>query len=205
MSQKKHFSKVSDMVEATTSPEFAEAFKKHVAERQLVQKLQLMRAHAGLSQEDVAKKLGCTQSKVSKLESSTDRDLSVADLLDYASSTGHELQFVFFTEETKLVDEIKYHFFETRELMERMARLAGVDEDIAKGVAGFFGEAYWNFMTMLGDKLKTLPAQARDHVPLVKLVCEIDEKKRPKRTAEKNLPEHTTTHTNGHNGAKVVV
>ena len=43
MSQKKRYSKVSDLVKATASADFAEAYKKQVQERQLIQKLQLLR------------------------------------------------------------------------------------------------------------------------------------------------------------------
>ena len=75
----------------------------------------------------------------------------------------------------KLVDEVKYHFFETKELMERLVKLADVDDALAKGIAGFFGEACCNFVSMLVEKVKALPEQAKDHVPLVKLVSEIGE------------------------------
>jgi transcriptional regulator with XRE-family HTH domain len=203
MSQKKRYSKVSDMVEATASPDFAEAFKKQVAERQLIQKLQLLRVHCGLSQADVADRLKCTQSKISKLESGKDNDLSIGDLLGYANATGYGIQIVFIKEDEKLVDEVKYHFFETKKLMERLVELADVDEDIAKGIAGFFGEACLNFVTMLLEKVKKLPPQARDHIPLVKLVSEIGESKPVGAGGE--AKQEPCCNTNGHNGATVMV
>jgi predicted XRE-type DNA-binding protein len=200
VSQKKRYSKVSDMVQATASPDFAEAFEKHLAERQLVQKLQLMRAHSGLSQADVAERLQCTQSRISKLESGKDIDLSVGDLLGYVKATGYEVQLVFIKDDTKLVDEVKHHFFETKKLMEQLVKLADVDDAVAKGIAGFFGEACCNFVSMLIEKVKALPPQAREHVPLVKLVCEIGEEK-PERLGCEAKEEHSRR-TNGHNGAK---
>ena len=202
MSHKKRYSKVSELVEATASPEFARAFEEHVAARQIVQKLQLMRVHHGLSQADMAERLGCTQSRISKLESGTDAALSISDILGYASATGYSIQLVFLKEETKMVDEVKYHFFETKELMERLSKLANVDEDVAKGIASFFGEACLNFVTMLLEKVKALPKEAREHVPLVKLVSEIGERGQACADAQAT-PEHPCR-TGGRNGAKVM-
>lgn len=52
-------------------------------------------ATQGLSQKDVALKLGCTQSRISKLESMTDADLRIGDLSKYAEVLGLELRITF--------------------------------------------------------------------------------------------------------------
>ena len=100
-------------------------------------------------------------SRVSKLEAGKDNGLSIGELLGYASATGHELQLVFLRKDMKLVDEVKYHFFETKELMERLVKPADVDDALARGIAGFFGEACCNFVSMLVEKVKALPSKRR--------------------------------------------
>jgi transcriptional regulator with XRE-family HTH domain len=175
MSQKKRYREVSEMVRADSSPDFADAFEKRLAERQLIKKLIVLRTRCGLSQEELATRLNCTQSKISKLENGKDSDIRIGDLLAYAAAAGYHMEFIFAEDDVTIADEVKYHFFQTTSLMEKMVHLANVDEAIAKGIAGFFGEACCNFMKMLIDKVKALPKQARDHVPVVRLVSEIGE------------------------------
>jgi transcriptional regulator with XRE-family HTH domain len=194
MSHKKRYRKVSEMVRAETAPDFAEAFEKRLADRQLVKHLQIMRARHGLSQEDVATRLNCSQGRISKLESGDDSNVRVGDLLKYAGAAGYQLQFVFFKSDTTTADQVKYHFFETKQLLGELVELAKIpDEDISKGIASFFEEACGNFIGMLAEKAKALPKDAVDHVPLVKLVSQLDEDK----AAPKNGVPQRHCRTNG--------
>ena len=49
--------------------------------------LACMRLSAGITQEQMAVELGCTQSRISKLESGTDADLTLKDIRDYCHVT----------------------------------------------------------------------------------------------------------------------
>jgi transcriptional regulator with XRE-family HTH domain len=178
MSHKRRYSKVSQAVHAEASPDFAEAFDKRLADRQLIKTLLVMRARCGLSQEEIADKLNCTQSRISKLESGKDADMRIGDIMSYAEATGHDIQVVFLPKDSlPLATMVKYHFFETKKSMEKLVGLATTDEVIGKGVAGFFGEACLNFICMLVEKVKALPRRAQEHVPLVKLLSEVGEDK----------------------------
>ena len=71
MKKRTQHNSVSDMVQSLSEDRaFAEEFERRVAGRQLIKILTVLRTKAGLSQQQLAEKLGCTQSKVSKLESS---------------------------------------------------------------------------------------------------------------------------------------
>ena len=70
-------------------------FEARLHERQLVKLLDILRAFAGMSQKELAAKLGCTQSKISKLESGVDADLrfgDIATLLGSRRTRGQELR-----------------------------------------------------------------------------------------------------------------
>jgi transcriptional regulator with XRE-family HTH domain len=73
---------------------FADALEERLRCRGILKDLMVLRASRGLSQGDVAAKMGCTQSRISKLESSTDADLSLGDLAGYASAVGFRAKVV---------------------------------------------------------------------------------------------------------------
>ena len=58
--------------------------------RQLVQ----LRVRAGLTQAELAERIGCTQSRVSKMESSPDSDLTLGNLCDYMKATESSINIV---------------------------------------------------------------------------------------------------------------
>jgi transcriptional regulator with XRE-family HTH domain len=57
------------------------------AQTRLVQELTLMRTRAGLTQAQLAAKMGCTQGRISKIESSLDADLTIGIVQAYAKAT----------------------------------------------------------------------------------------------------------------------
>jgi transcriptional regulator with XRE-family HTH domain len=175
MSKKNTYDDVAGMVrEATESPELLAALKKRLADRQVIKHLLMLRAAYGMSQEDIAKALNCSQSRISKLENGVDADLGFGDLVRYVSALGCHAQIVIFRKGTKLVDQVKFHFLQTREIMERLVRLSKTDPEIAKGVAKFFGEAGFNFLKMICDKAQKLPEDGQEEPPFVMIADECD-------------------------------
>lgn len=91
----KRYTSVAAMVRATVDdPGFADEFEQRSADRRLVRALAALRASQQLTQAEIALRMGCTQAKVSKLESSDDADLSVGDVLAYARAVGHNVRIV---------------------------------------------------------------------------------------------------------------
>ena len=115
------------------------------------------RAVRGLSQGDIAKSMGCTQSRVSKLERGMDADIRLEDLGKYANAVNMELRLVFAERRDTIVDEVKFHAFRIKALLERLAKLARKDERIARGVGSFFGEAFFNLLNIIQSSAKQLP------------------------------------------------
>jgi ribosome-binding protein aMBF1 (putative translation factor) len=89
----KRYGSVLDMVrDLSDDQEFLAAFERRLERRYLVKRLCVLRARAGMSQQQLADKLGCTQSKISKFESSDDADLRFGDMVEYAAAVNHELR-----------------------------------------------------------------------------------------------------------------
>ena len=157
MARKKRYSSVREMVDDLSEDKtFAEEFEEQASRRELVKALFVLRCSANMSQKDVAERMGCTQSRVSKLESGTDDDLGLGDLQAYAAALGLETRIVLARKGRTLVDEVKYHAFAIKRLLEHLAELVGDEGSMAKGVLGFFSEAVFNlakFIQGAADKL----------------------------------------------------
>lgn len=151
-------SSVSDMVrDLSEDRAFAEEFAKRLSERQLIKVLTVLRTRAGLSQQELAEKLECTQSKVSKLESSNDADVRLGDLVNYTGAVGYEMRVFFVPKGQKIVDEVKIHAFVIRRLLDRMVQLAGDDGVMIKAAARFLGEAAFNLTRFVEEAAAGLP------------------------------------------------
>jgi transcriptional regulator with XRE-family HTH domain len=85
---------VSEMVSDLLGddPDFVKQFENRLAERELVKALTIARCRAGLTQEQLAEKMGCGQSKLSKLESGIDSDMRIGDILAYLKASGCRLK-----------------------------------------------------------------------------------------------------------------
>ncbi|MCD4813646.1 helix-turn-helix domain-containing protein [bacterium] len=137
-----------------------EEFKKSVAyeiENRMISKFLLMlRCKHQLTQTKLAKKVGCSQGKISKIESSYDKDIAVGDLLNYASVLGLHLEIGFRQPSVKIVDLIKYHAFKVKMYLDQLIHMAGKDVDIKNGVARFHVEAKENIDRFISENLSKL-------------------------------------------------
>ncbi len=70
----------------------ADAVRQLSAKTRLVDQLIVARVASGLTQSQLAAKLRCSQSRISKIEDSQDADLSLGDIQAYARIVGLKLQ-----------------------------------------------------------------------------------------------------------------
>lgn len=163
---KKRYTSVSEMLsDLPEDKAFAADFADHINQRQVVKQLVALRSAKGVSQQDVAKSLEVTQSKVSKLENGIDDDLRLGDLKGYLKAFDMDLGIVFAEHSRTITDEVKYHAFEIKRLLSKLARLAKKDEEIAKGVSSFFGEAFFNLVRMLQKSSEQLAVNKKNGRP----------------------------------------
>src|SRR4051794_27705942 len=106
---KKQYTNVVDMMRDIAGDRaFTNELSDHLARRALVTELVALRAARGLSQQIVAEKLGCTQSRISKVEASSDSDLDLDTLVRYADALGLKIEITFFGKDVTLVDRVKH-------------------------------------------------------------------------------------------------
>lgn len=139
------------------APEVQDRVKELRDETRVVLQLAKLRQAAGLNQEDMAKYLKVTQSAVSKLESGTDEDLTLGQIREYARATGQRIGILCGKPLTH-VEAVKCHAFGIKHHLEALAQLANRDEELKKEIQGFFGDAFFNILTILGECGEKLPS-----------------------------------------------
>ena len=82
------YSSVDEMVKLTLGSRWLKRMKQRLKHTEVVDQLVLARLRAGLSQTDLATRMKCTQSRVSKIEDSLDAQLSLKDIYEYTKAVG---------------------------------------------------------------------------------------------------------------------
>jgi transcriptional regulator with XRE-family HTH domain len=168
MVQKKTYGSVSQMVSETSDdPSFKEVFEAKLRARRIVKDLMIQRAAHRLSQKEIADKIGCTQSRISKLETTNDADLRLGDLARYADALGLRVNIVLEPKDCTPVTRIKKFAFQIKHELDRLANFAARDHLIARGVSNFLGEAFFNMVNILQESARKLPMRPEDGCPYI--------------------------------------
>jgi transcriptional regulator with XRE-family HTH domain len=177
----KSYKTVGEMVhDLADDPAFAQEVERQVNERGLVDFLVAQRAVLGVSQKDIAKKLGCTQSRVSKLENSKDSDIRVEDFRRYVHALGLDMYIHVCKQNRKLVDDLKGHATAIQHLLKRLTNLAGDDPAINTGalnVLAEVAEVLAKGIREAGAALGAIPSPSKkQNAPLIRAIedCEIE-------------------------------
>ena len=170
------FSSVTKMVESLSGGDsLASELKKRISERRIVKVLQAMRLAHDIQQSRIAEELKCGQSRISKIESGDDASLSLGEVEAYAKVLNCEVEIHFSKRGSTAVDRVKQHAFAIKREMDNLAECARSDESIAVGVAGFFGEAFFNLIRIVENSIEKLPLRPGNGEPYVKLTSSCDE------------------------------
>lgn len=154
----KKFSNVNDLVKATAKDSaFKKAFDKDFQAKKIVRMLAAARAAKGFTQGQLAKKIGCGQPRISKIENGNDSQLRIQDLSDYARVLDFQLGMNINSKSENAVEEIKSLAFETKRRLDQLADLATKDEKILDGVSKFFGEYVFNMLDLFEKSASKLP------------------------------------------------
>ena len=119
-----------------------------------------IRINAGLTQKELADKVGVTQGCISKWESGQDDNLELRVLRYYAQATGHRFGVSVGRQPTH-VEAIKNAAFVMKHHLSALAALAHKDSEIDRHIQKFFSEAFFNIMQILSEaKLELPPSNA---------------------------------------------
>ena len=107
------------------------------------------RARKGMTQKDIATKIGTSVSKVSIFEASNDDDLRIGDAKDYLNALDLEASIAFFDKSMPTTSQIKHYIFEIEKLLTHLTSIAKTcddDRQIVDGISRFRGEVLYNFI-----------------------------------------------------------
>jgi DNA-binding Xre family transcriptional regulator len=141
----KQYKSVTEMLnDVSDDKDFNKSVEKEIDTRQIAKTLFAMRCRAGKNQAEIAKKMGCTQGKVSKMENTPDTDISVGDLVKYCSSLNMQLEVNFFDRRLTMADKVKHHYFQLKALLDKLIEIARGDDTMERGAEKFAHEAFFN-------------------------------------------------------------
>lgn len=129
----------------------------------LVHQLAKLRHAANLTQEEMAKKLGVTQSAISKLEGGNDEDLTIGQIKKYAEAAQERISIVF-GKPINHVEAVKTHALGIRHHLSTLASLAHGDAAMEEAIQKFFGEAFFNILAILSKCQQQMPSNAKVEV-----------------------------------------
>lgn len=153
----KTYQNVEEMVKGLSEDkEFKKSVLHEIKNKRLSKYLFSLRCEHSLTQGQLAKKINCSQSRISKIENSFDKDITIKDLLEYGNVLDLQLEVGYRRRNIKTVELIKHHFFKIKEYLNRLANLAGKDKSLIEGVDQFHVEAAYNMVTMVLDSASKL-------------------------------------------------
>lgn len=159
----KPITNVLDLARLTLESETeVEQLATQIRRRRLIKKLMAIRASRGLSQQDIAKKMHVTQSKISKLERTFDDSLSLGDFRDYLSAVDLDVRMVICPKSWPATEQIKYHVHQIRDCLKRLVGIAQKTDDpsVRQGIHKFHVEAIINMLVPVLESIKNLPRLA---------------------------------------------
>lgn len=159
----KDFRNVREMVKGLSEDDkFKESALNEIENKSIAKFLFILRNKHNLTQKQLADKIGCTQSRISKIESAYNNEITVKDLSDYGEALNLQLEIGYRNKDLKIVDSIKYHAFKIKGYLEKLVDLVEGDEILAKKILEFHLEAYANLTVFT---LKNIPGLQRSLGP----------------------------------------
>jgi transcriptional regulator with XRE-family HTH domain len=138
------------------SAEVRSAVRKLDQETAVVSSMVEARREAGLTQQQMAEKIGKTQGAVSKLESSADMEITLDEIAAYAKAIGMNFA-IMIGAPMNHIESVKYHALAIREHLSELAKEAHRNEEVEQAVQRFWGEAFFTILAILGKCQQEMP------------------------------------------------
>ncbi len=156
----KTYKNIEEMVKGLSEDgKFKDDVLREIRSKGLSKHLFSLRCECNLTQKQLADKINCTQSRISKIENSYDNDITMKDLLDYGRTLNLQLQIGYRRRKKVLiVDLIEYHVSKIQEHINNLTSLAGTDISMIKGVSKVLGTAVLELLKVFhsaASKLRT--------------------------------------------------
>ena len=165
----KQHKSVPEMVNHLSDDEdFSEAFEQTVSEKALAKTLFAMRCAEGFTQSEMASRLDCSQSRVSKLENANTDGIRVSDLIAYAQALNLNMSIGFHKGMTA-AECVKFHAIQIKKHLDHLAELAHRDDAIFEGVKNFYEEYLLNILRLFRQSAEKLPKEVQRKSPILEI------------------------------------
>lgn len=175
----RRYSSVKDLMRGEgVSQEIQTGVAKLASETRVTKQLACMRHAADLTQAQMAKRMGVTQSAISKIEAGVDEDLSLNVIREYCQAADSRIG-VMIGKPLNHVEAVKNHFQGLRHHLTALAELTQGDQGLESNIQKFFSEALFNILNIF-EKLQPenasnspyeITVETQDVVPLPKKLC----------------------------------
>lgn len=149
------------MVRNLAEPGFADEFDQYQSVRTLTNCLTVIRCSNEVGQADLAGRMGCSQSKVSKMESSVDADLNYGDIINYVLALKQSVHIVFSPKRRKGSDPIRFHIEAIKHELDRLVKISDDDKPIGDSVETFAIDTARNVVGMMEAIIDKLPHRSQ--------------------------------------------
>ena len=139
-----------------------------VSECHIATRLAQLRHQAGITQKEMADKLGVTQSAISQLEAGNDDSITLKQVKEYASLTGDKISMFFgrpysHTEAVQICgNALKYR-------LDKLAELANQNAEIQSEIKGFLGDVFCGLFNIIASCNDKLPIDENDSIEEVRM------------------------------------
>lgn len=163
---KRYASAAQLLADSDLSEEVREAYESIKQEHQVAEQLRQMRRRAGITVSEMAKFLRTTEEKVVEVETSSNRELTLGILQEYARHARTRIA-VRVGPPLNHVESIKSSAFEIKRNLKALAALAKREEELNESIQSFFGEAFFNILKILGECQRDLPSEKEPRIQLL--------------------------------------
>lgn len=165
MSETKYTSVAKLAAGLLEDPAVEAEMNERLARRHLINCLVAERAKRNLSQADIAKKMGVSVSKISRMEDSLDDDIRLGELKGYVSTLNLKLSMLLSDDSLPTAERIKHCVFRIEDMLKQLTALAqqcNDDKSIVDGILRFRGEVLFNFIMKYQETGKDFPVFSSD-------------------------------------------
>lgn len=142
---------IKDVCELTEELGFSvkerEQMHQRINERSIGRLLSAIRSNNGLTQSELSKKIGSTQSFVSKVENNLNKQMTINDLARYLAPLGFDVS-INISKRKNIVERIKSAYLHLSKLLGKFQELKRDDHEILVAMAKFETEAARNMLSL---------------------------------------------------------
>lgn len=165
----RRYQSVTEMAKHLTKDQkFQQELEKDIVGKDVAKTLFALRCREGITQAEMASRLGCTQSRISKLENSGLDGIKVSDLAAYAKALDLQASITFHKGMTA-VQSVKFHALEIKKYLDHLAELAHRDDAIFEGVKSFYNVYLVNILSLFKKSADRLPKKRAKQLPVLEI------------------------------------